>query len=368
VVWRQEDIFFATLGGGNPGGPPIDRPEQIAETVISNRAQRVAPFLPDGHPGPDRFVALALGPLVHASGQWTALGTLMAGGTCVVYPHRQMDMARVLDLVESEAVVMLTMVGDASGRPLADQLEAEPGRWDTSSLLLLGSGGSILSASVKERLLTAMPTVLAISEAIGSSEAPVQGVAIAAGGPQTSLRFSGRDTTIVVDDELRLVTPGSGEVGRLATRGRLPLGYYNDPVKTAATFVELDGVRWSLPGDMATVDLDGTLRLLGRGSQCINTGGEKVYPEEVEAVLLSHPNVADAVVVGAADERWGERVVAVVAQAGEETLGLADLQAHCRQHLAGYKVPRQVCVVDSVHRSPSGKPDYHWARSVVVDR
>jgi acyl-CoA synthetase (AMP-forming)/AMP-acid ligase II len=364
VVWRHEDIFFATLGGGNPGGPPITQPEDIARTVLTNRAQRATPFLPPGHPGPDQFVALALGPLMHASGQWSALGTLLAGGTAIVYPHRQMDMAAVLGLVESEQVVMLTLVGDTSGRPLAEALEARPGAGDTSSLLLLGSGGSILSASVKQRLMTALPSVLAISEAIGSSEAPVQGVAIAQAGPQTTLRFAVREITTVLDDDLHPVTPGSGVIGRLATRGHVPIGYYNDPVKTASTFVEIEGVRWSLPGDMAIVEADGSIRLLGRGSLCINTGGEKVYPEEVEAVLKAHRAVADALVIGAPDERWGEHVVAIVAADGPPP-ALEELQVHCRAHLAGYKVPRHLCLVEEVRRSPSGKADYEWARSIV---
>jgi acyl-CoA synthetase (AMP-forming)/AMP-acid ligase II len=275
-----------------------------------------------------------------------------------------MDMGVVLSLVETEQVVMLTLVGDTSGRPLADQLEAHPGARATSSLLLLGSGGSILSASVKERLMNALPSVLAISEAIGSSEAPVQGVAIAQAGPQTTLRFAVRDITTVLGDDLLPVTPGSGVVGRLATRGHVPLGYYNDPVKTANTFVEIEGVRWSLPGDMATVEADGSIRLLGRGSLCINTGGEKVYPEEVEAVLKAHRAVADALVIGAPDERWGESVVAIVAADGPAP-ALEELQLHCRAHLAGYKVPRRLHLVEEVRRSPSGKPDYEWARSIL---
>ncbi len=368
VVWRHEDIFHATLGGGNPGGPPITRPEEIGATVLTNRAQRIGPFLPPGDPGPDRFVALALGPLMHASGQWSALGTLLGGGTAVIYIEPRMDMARVLDLVEAERVCMLTLVGDTSGRPLADTLEAGRGRWDTSSLRLLGSGGSILSAEVKARLLAALPTVLGITEAVGSSEAPVQGVAVARAGPQTSLAFSVRPDTLVLDDDLRPVTPGSGAVGRLATRGHVPLGYYNDPDKTARTFVLLDGERWSMPGDMATVEADGTIRLLGRGSMCINTGGEKVYPEEVEAVVKAHPAVADVVVVGVPDERFGERVAVVVGlRASAPGLTLAELQEACRARLAGYKVPRQLTIVDEVRRSPSGKADYGWAREVALN-
>ena len=367
VVWRHEDIFFVTLGAGNPGGPPITRPEEIGETVLVNRAQRVGPFLPPGHPGPDAMAVFSLGPLMHASGQWSALGTLLGGGKVVLYDRPAMDMAYVLELVEREQVVMLTLVGDASARPLLAELDAHPGARDTSSLLLLGSGGSILSGDVKDRLLASLPTVLAITEAIGSSEAPVQGIAIAQhdGPPSASLRFAAKDVTMVVDDRHVPIEPGSGQVGWLATTGHIPLGYYNDPVKTARTFVEIDGRRWSLPGDMATIDADGTVQLLGRGSLCINTGGEKVYPEEVEAVLKTHADVVDAVVVGVKDDRWGQRVAAVVQARAGASLSLDDVQTHCRAHLAGYKVPRVLQVVPEVRRSPSGKADYPWAAAVV---
>ena len=367
VVWRQEDMFFATLGGGNPGGTPIERPEEIAQTVLVNRSQRLTPFLSPGDPVPEQFVVLALGPLMHASGQWSALGALLAGATVVIYTERSIDMEHVLALVERERVVMLTLVGDASARPLLEAREANPSRDDTSSLQLLGSGGAILSADVKERLLAAFPSVLAITEAIGASESPVQAVAVTRrdGAPQESLRFDPRDTTMVVDDELRPVARGSGAIGRLATRGRVPLGYYRDEEKSASTFVDIDGVRWALPGDMATVDADGSIHLLGRGSMCINTGGEKVYPEEVEAVVKAHPGIADAIVVGAPDERFGQRVVVVAA--AHDPLApptLDEIRAHCRSRLAGYKLPRSLLIVDHVERSPAGKPDYRWA--VVV--
>ena len=372
VVWRQEDIFFATLGGGNPGGPPVARPEDIKRTVHSNRAQRATPFLPAGHPGPDEFVTMALGPLIHASGQWAVLGSLLAGGRDVLYPRRTMDMSLVLDLVERERVTMLTMVGDTSGRPLLEELRRDGGAHRTDALILLGSGGSILSGDVKDALLALLPSVLAISEAVGSSESPVQAVAIGQrqATPSPSLRFAPKqDATIVVDEHLRPVVPGSGDVGRLATSGRVPLGYYNDAKKTAETFVEIDGKRWALPGDMATVEADGSIRLLGRGSLCINTGGEKVYPEEVESVLKSHPLVADAVVVGRPSPRWGEEVAAVVQPASSSSAPtLEELSTHCRRHLAGYKVPRHLVVVARVVRSAAGKADYRWASDVVTGR
>ena len=371
VLWRHEDIFFGAMGGGNPGGPPIARPDDIVVSVIENPQQRLRPFLPEGDPGPPQFVSLALGPLMHASGQWSAIGTLLGGGKVVLYDRLHVDMEHVLDLVEREAVNAMNLVGDASARPLLTTLGEQSERWDTSSLRLLGSGGSILSGDAKEALLAALPSVLAIVEGIGSSESPAQAVAVTTrtgvAAPSASLTFAAKAETIVVDDDLRPVARGSGVVGRLATRGRVPLGYYKDPERSARTFVEIDGERWSLPGDMATIDDDGTVHLLGRGSLCINTGGEKVYPEEVEAVLKGHPAVADAVVVGAPDPQFGQRVVAIVEPVrGICAPDLAGLQQHCRAHLAGYKVPRAAHVVDAVVRTSAGKADYAWARAIAT--
>ena len=368
VVWRQEDIFFAVLGGGNPGGPPIPRPEEISRTVVEKPALRLQTFLPPDDPGPSQFVQLALGPLMHAGGQWSTLGTLLGGGKVVLYPDRHMDLHRVLELVERERVVSLNLVGDAHAVPLLDVLRAEPARWDTSSLRLLGSGGSMLSGHAKQGLLDAFPTVLAISEAVGSSEAPVEAISITtrAAAPAPSLHFTARPENAVLDDEFHPVAPGSAIVGRLAARGRVPIGYHNDAEKSAATFVDIDGERWTVTGDMAVVEADGTIRLLGRGSMCINTGGEKVYPEEVESVLKTHAAIADALVVGRRDARLGQQVVAVIEPADQQTApSLDDLQEHCRDRLAGYKLPRAIYVVDHVGRTPSGKPDYDWARTVV---
>ena len=368
VVWRHEDIFFTAIGGGNPGGEPLTDPAQLVPAVLANPNQRIGVFLPPDDPGPGELVALSLGPLGHASGQWLALGTLLGAGTLVLYDAPSFDVAHLLDLVARERVGMLTLVGDATARPLLHTLRAEPDRWDTSSVRLVGSGGSILSGEVKDGLLAAMPSVAVVLEAIGSSESPSQAVSVTApgGAPSRSLTFAPKADTMIVDDALRPIQPGSGQVGRLATRGRAPLGYYKDPEASARTFVEIDGERWTLPGDMATVDADGTIRLLGRGSLCINTGGEKVYPEEVEAVLTEHDAVFDALVVGAPDPRWGERVVAVVQPVDGASPTLAELDAHCRQLLAGYKVPRALCLVDEIKRSTAGKPDYAWAKAQVA--
>ena len=196
---------------------------------------------------------------------------------------------------------------------------------------------------------------------MGSSETGYQGRAT------EGRRFVVDDTNAVFDDDLQRVKPGSGAVGRVAKTGRIPIGYYNDPEKTARTFVEVEGRRWSFPGDLGTVEDDGTINLLGRGSSCINSGGEKVYPEEVEDALKAHPDVFDALVVGLPDERWGERVTAVVALRPSASATPEDLQTHCRNHVAGYKVPKNVHFVDEVQRQPSGKPDYRWAKAVASD-
>jgi acyl-CoA synthetase (AMP-forming)/AMP-acid ligase II len=234
--------------------------------------------------------------------------------------------------------------------------------------MVIGSGGAILSPVTKERLTSLLPNAM-IVDGFGSSETGTLGgqATMAGTEPARSLRLSSGEHVAVLDDELRRVPPGSGVVGRLARRGHIPLGYYNDPAKTAATFVEADGERWVLPGDFATVEPDGTIALLGRGSVSINTGGEKVYPEEVEAVLKGHPGVFDAVVVGVRDERWGQRVVAVVRARDGFSLSLDEIQDWCRGRLAGYKVPKDLVLVDAIERQPSAKPDYRWARDRAME-
>ena len=216
-----------------------------------------------------------------------------------------------------------------------------------------------LSPAVNEHLQSLLPNCFVL-DSFGSSETGYQGRAT------EGRRFAVDETNAVFDDDLRRVAPGSGVVGRLARTGRIPIGYHNDPEKTARTFIEVEGRRWAFAGDLATVEEDGTVNLLGRGSSCINSGGEKIYPEEVEDALKSHPAVYDALVVGAPDERWGERVTAVVQPRPGASPSLDDLQEHCRRLLAGYKVPKEVHLVDEVQRQPSGKPDYKWAKAVAT--
>jgi len=364
VVWRHEDIFFATM----TPGVVVVRPQDVADNAVAPIHPRLLALAEMGVAVPDFFVSYALGPLMHVSGHWSAWGAMLSGGRAILHPSRRMEAEAVLEVVDRERVTMLTIAGDSMGRPIVDAIDADPGRHDTTSVLMLGSGGSILSVDVKDRLFVGFPSAMVLTEAIGSSESPVQGLSITVRGQGAApaLRFNADERTTVFDDDLRSVAPGSGAVGRLATKGRVPVGYYRDSEKSARTFVTVDGVRWALPGDMATIEVDGTIRLLGRGTMCINTGGEKVYPEEVEAVLKSHPAIVDAVVVGVPDPRFGERVAAVLqAVPGAPAPDLDQVQAHCRLHLAGHKVPRKVFVVDLVPRSPSGKPDYRWAKEVA---
>jgi acyl-CoA synthetase (AMP-forming)/AMP-acid ligase II len=303
---------------------------------------------------------------VHVSAQWGVFQTLFGGGTAVLTGPGPIDPAAVWSTVAAERVNVLTVVGDAMARPLLDFLASHPGQDDLGTLLVFASGGAVLSPSSKEQIATLLPGVITI-DGYGSTETGVSGSRARFPGAAVdeSVRIPAGDSARVVDDDFRPVEPGSGTVGQLVRRGRLPLGYHGDPEKTAATFVTVDGVRWARSGDAATVEPDGTIVLLGRGSVSINTGGEKVYPEEVEQVIKAHPAVFDAVVVGAPDERWGERVVAVVATRAHDRIALDELQSHCRARLAGYKVPRALVEVDTVERSPTGKPDYAWARRVA---
>ncbi|HUF84912.1 MAG TPA: acyl-CoA synthetase [Acidimicrobiia bacterium] len=349
VMWRAEDIFFGAFGGGGIGNE-ITRPEEIADRARDGRTR-----------------CLPACPFMHGTAHWMAFQTLFTGGAVVISPDRHFDPVGLWELIAREEVNFLVIVGDAFARPLVEALDDGASGIDVSCCTVILSGGAILSPTVKVRLAEKLPGSLII-DGYGSSESGGQGqsITVAGGEVNPAPRFAVNDQTTVLDDDLLPAPPGV--VGKLARRGRIPLGYYKDAEKTAATFPVVDGVRWSVPGDHARIEDDGTITLLGRGSVSINTGGEKVYPEEVEAALKAHPAVFDAVVVGVPDERWGERVVALVQPRPEEEPGFDELDKHAREHVAGYKAPRDVVLVDSIVRSPSGKPDYRWGKATAIER
>lgn len=345
VLWRQEDIFFAAMGGAMPGQPRIGSVEELVERALESEIR-----------------ALPAPPLMHGASQWLAFTTLHQGGTVVLQRHPEhLDPHDIWSVVEREKVQLLAIVGDAFARPLLDALREHA--YDLSSLRAIVSGGATLSVQLKRALLERLPAIMVL-DAFGASESGVQASQLTAQGAASSGAFTAEDGTVVLRKDLSgILPPGSPEVGWVARRGHVPLGYYKDPEKTARTFPVVDGVRCALPGDDARAEADGSVTILGRGSACINTGGEKVYAEEVEEVLRAHPAVADAVVVGTAHPRLGQQVTALVSLVPGARLSAEELKAFASRHLARYKLPRTVLFVPEVVRHPSGKADYRWAES-----
>jgi acyl-CoA synthetase (AMP-forming)/AMP-acid ligase II len=345
VLWRHEDLFFAALGGGGGAdAAAIVEPRELAD--------RIAPY-------DSRMVTLVAPPLMHGSAQWTTLITWLGGGTVVLNDLPQFDPESLWRTVAEQRVSVISLVGDATARPLADVLSASGGEVDVSSLKAISSGGAVLSPAVKSQLTALLPGVRVV-DSVGASETGNSGWSV--GGEQR--RFFLHEGMAVLGDDLRPLEAGSDQVGRLARSGHIPLGYLGDPEKTAATFVvDPVGVRWVIPGDLAIVESDGSISLLGRGSSCINSGGEKIFPEEVEEILKGHPDVYDALVVGTTDPRFGETVSAAIELRAGSIWDTDDLSAHCRRQLAGYKVPRRWKLVNRIVRNPAGKPDYGWAKS-----
>ncbi|MCU1683116.1 MAG: acyl-CoA synthetase [Amycolatopsis sp.] len=342
VLWRHEDIWRALGGGIN-----FVTGEYVAdEWTLSEQGKAGC------------LVRLPAAPLIHGAAQWAAFGALFTGSPVVFVPR--FDAHDVWRAVQDHSVQVLTIVGDAMARPLIEAY-AE-GSYDASSLVAVSSHAALFSQSVKQEFLRTLPHVV-ITDAIGASESGFTGIGMVSkdadhsAGPRVSF---GKDA-VLLDELGRRVEPSAGAVGLIARRGHVPLGYYNDPEKSKTIFVELDGVRYVVPGDYARYEADGTVTLLGRGSQCVNTGGEKVYPEEVEGALKSHPDVFDALVFGIPDDRLGQRVAAVIEPRPGRPLDFPAIESHARAEIAGYKVPRTWWVADEIGRSPSGKPDYPWA-------
>jgi fatty-acyl-CoA synthase len=354
VMWRQDDLFSLLNGGSLM---PIDEERGMDGVREAISAMGASPP-----------VLMPACPLMHGTGAFTAFSCLLLGGRVVTLPNRNFDAAQLLDTIGREKVNVVTIVGDAFARPLAGALDAEPARYDLSSVLAMISSGVMWSEETKKALLRHHPNMMLV-DAFSSSEALGMGSSISAAGAEAhTASFKLGPLAKVIDELGSDIEPGSGKAGRLAIGGRIPLGYYKDEEKSAKTFVTIGGERYSVPGDYATVEADGTLHLLGRGSVVINTGGEKVYPEEVEEALKTHPAVVDAACVGVPDERFGQAICALVELRPGLSVEPGDLIAYVKGRLASFKSPRHIVFVDSVRRTPSGKLDYGALRALGEER
>ena len=358
VVWSHSGLFgaLAFTGYASMGLPLPETADEVG---------RVAAELNGAGNSP---VNMTAPPLMHGTALFLAMSTFVLGGTVVLLGGRRFDAHELLRLVGRERVTQLSIVGDAFARPIVDALEHPPNgvSYDLGSLRRIVSTGATLSATHKEALMRHAPDAMVL-DMIGASEGGPFALAVTMPGqsPMDTAKFMATPTTALFDEiTWERIEPGSGRSGVLASSGPMPLGYYRDAAKTAATFRVVDGVRYSVPGDHASIDADGTVHLLGRGSICINTGGEKVFPEEVEVAARSHPGVVDCAAVGVPDERFGEAVALVVERA-TPTLTADEIIDHVRGLIATYKAPRRIVFVDALYRSPSGKADYRWARQVA---
>ena len=356
VMWRNHDLLLVL----NDGAP---RSRSFPEEADLDHVRRIA-----STPG---YRALPACPLMHGTGAFNAFTALTIGGSVVTLTGERFDPVELLDTVQALGVNNTAIVGDAFARPILAALDAGPDRWDISSLRVVVSSGVMWSQPVKQALLRHNPQMLLV-DTLGSSEAVGMAKSVSSGtdaaGAHATATFSlGPDTKVITDDGVE-VQPGDGTIGRLAIRGHVPIGYYKDPAKSAETFVQIDGANYSMPGDYARVEPDGTLVLLGRGSVCINTGGEKVFPEEVEEALKTHPAVRDAVVVGVPDEKWGEAIAALVEPDPAAKVTEDELVGHVKGRLSAFKAPKRVLLVDTVGRAPNGKVDYKRCRAEALAR
>ena len=354
VVWRMEDVLM-TLGGGIDAvtGEKYPTPEAFADKCLQ-----------------DQTVALALAPFMHGGAQWQSFNSFFSGWKLVINDQASFDADYIWEIVAKEKVMNLTIMGDAMGRPLCDALPGALKKGlDLSSLFVFSSTASVFSPSIKDTILEYLPNLFLIY-AVGSSETGATGVNIhtkdgklkdSGGGPKfTKPNFS----EILNLDTLEIIQPDDTEtIGYLARKGHVPLAYYKDEEKSKKTFIEVNGERYSIPGDMAKYEEDGQMTLLGRGSVSINSGGEKIFPEEVEMALKAHSNVFDCLVVGVKDEKWGQKVVAVIQRRDKQDLLLDDLKESASKYIASYKMPKEIVFSEIIERAPSGKPNYQWAQN-----
>lgn len=346
VLWRQHDIFMAAMGGRTLGTSEIvSTYDEVADRVRRGQGLRT----------------LLLPPFMHAASQWVSFITMAAGGTLVMqHDTHRLDPVDVWETVARERVQMMPVVGDAVVRPLVEELER--GGHDTSSLVAIGNGGARLNPALKERLLSSLPQLI-LTDSAGASETGAQMTQVANRDEVSSGRFVPYAGAVVVSEELdRVHEPGHAGLGWLAQSGNVPLGYLGDAPRTARTFPVIAGVRYAVPGDRARLLSNGEIELLGRDAVTINSGGEKIFAEEVEQAIAQHPHVDDVVVVGRASDRWGEEVVALVVLRDGATVSDAEIVDAASAHVARYKLPKAVIRLGELHRSPVGKADYRWAR------
>lgn len=351
VMWLQDDMVSSLdAASKNP------LPSHVDWSALDARSTK---------PGP---MNLPAAPLMHGTGAFNAMWNLVLAGSVTTMMGRSFDANELLDTVQQHRVNSISIVGDAFAKPILRALNEHPNKWDITSLRVIISSGVMWSSETKAGLLEHNQRLIMI-DSLGSSEAVgMASSTTTADGKADTAKFKLSPNTKVITEDGREVVPGSGERGRVALRGRTSIGYYKDPAKTAGTFIEIGGIRYTIPGDWAQVDADGTVRLLGRGSQCINTGGEKVYPEEVEEALKLHPTVADAAVVGVPDERFGEAITALVEARDGHAIDEATLINHVRQTLAAYKSPKRILEIATIGRAPNGKLDYKRLKSEALDR
>ena len=357
VMWRQEDLFKALGGGANLllGLGALERVEEAGERAKAMEAS-----------GAPLNITIPVAPLMHATGQFISFGSLIGGGAVATLVSRKFDPGQLFDEVDRLGVSGLIIVGPAFAAPMLDALDANPGRWTMPSLKRIVSSGAMWGLENKQGLLKHLPHIM-LMDSLGSSEALGLASSTSGGGAAagTAKFATGPNAAVFTEDGVR-VEPGSGVRGLVAVGGYTPVGYYKDEEKSAKTFRIFEGTRWSVPGDWATVEADGSITLLGRGSQVINTGGEKVFPEEVEEALKKFPGVRDAAVVGVPDPRFGERICAVVDFVGDKAPALAELSAHVKSLLADYKAPREL-VLAPVARAPNGKLDYKGIKAQALE-
>jgi 3-oxocholest-4-en-26-oate---CoA ligase len=355
VMWPHKNVFFAAMGAGGHFSPngACEVPEDIETRVTENQ-----------------IIGMALAPLMHGASWWYACIQLLSGNKLILNPHRSFVGEKIWDICEREKCNAVQIVGDAMAIPLIDSLEANPGHWDLSAIFNVGSGGAVFSESKQDAFKKHFPNVF-ITNSFGSSESGQMGMDNGQKKPEAGLGNVTRSEfmdVIAVEEGKAPRSVDKGEMGIFSRSGYIPVGYYNAPKKTAETFIEVNGKTWLLTGDEARLEQDDSITVFGRGSNCINSGGEKVFPEEVEQALKAHPDIFDALVVSTADERWGAKVTAVIATRDNVQVSLEQVQEEARKHIAGYKVPRELHIIREVPRAPSGKPNYKAATEIALSK